>query len=403
MISRYNFNEIIKDVLGNLYDVVSLETHPAVFSVIKLPAGYEGNRGEYVRQVMLEAIEQLRPVRKDLLLTAIEWRPYLILKKRYVEGIGIQELSDMLAVSQRQMRRDHHKALLALTEILWASSNAQEETEGDPELNLVFEVHNEMIDPLETTRGVYALLKLQFEKKGIQVDFIGQQEFTPVITDRVILRQVLISLFNDILHNQVEQKLVISCAVVDSQVQIAFASQMASGRESSREDIEDSLENDLSAVRYWCERIHAHIEETLIQDGKTQWVRRVLWLPHSDQKIMLVIDDQGAVANLFRRYLSQTDMLTVGVNHPEQAIALARHLQPTLITLDVMMPQIDGWELLQLIKLDEMLKNIPVIVCSAWDDPDLSHSLGASGYLKKPVTQKMLLQAIDKCLSIKSD
>ena len=62
------------------------------------------------------------------------------------------------------------------------------------------------------------------------------------------------------------------------------------------------------------------------------------------------------------------------------------------------MPQMDGWELLQLIKLDEMLKNIPVIVCSAWDDPDLSHSLGASIYLKKPVTQKMLLEAVNKLL-----
>lgn len=397
MISRYNFNEIIKDILGNLYDVVSLETHPVVFSVIKLPAGFDGNRGEYVRQVMLEAIEQLRPARKDLLPTAIEWRPYLILKKRYVEGIGIQELSDMLAISQRQMRRDHHKALQALTEILWAGSNLQDNIEGEPEQNQVFEVHNEMIDPLDTTRGVYALLKYQFENKGIQVDFIDQEEFTPVITDRVILRQVLISLFNDILHNQVDQKLIISCAVADNQVQIVFASQMASGWDSTNDDIEEDIENDLSAVRYWCERIHAHIEETLINDGKIQWVNRVLWLPHSDQKIMLVIDDQGAVANLFGRYLSQkTAILTVGVNHPEQAIALARHLQPTLITLDVMMPQIDGWELLQHIKLDEMLKNIPVIVCSAWDDPDLSHSLGAAGYLKKPVTQKMLLQAIEK-------
>ena len=61
-----------------------------------------------------------------------------------------------------------------------------------------------------------------------------------------------------------------------------------------------------------------------------------------------------------------------------------------------MMPQLDGWELLQTIKLDEMLKHIPVIICSAWDDPDLSHSLGAAVYLKKPVTQKMLLDAVRK-------
>ena len=114
---------------------------------------------------------------------------------------------------------------------------------------------------------------------------------------------------------------------------------------------------------------------------------------------MLVIDDQDAVVNLFKRYLSQSEMLIIGVSHPEQAISLARHLHPALITLDVMMPQVDGWELLQLIKLDDSLKEIPIIICSAWDDPDLSRSLGAQIYLKKPVTQKMLLDAVNSLIN----
>lgn len=395
MISRYSFNEIIKDVLGNLYDVVSLETHPAVFSAITIPAGYTGSRGEYVRQYMLDAIEQLRPARKDLSFTSPEWRPYLILYKRYVEGVGIQDLSETLAVGQRQMRRDHHKALQALTEILWSNLTSARVSETEPEANPLFELHNEMIDPLETTRGVYTLLKRQFDSRGISVAFTPQAEVPPVITDRVILRQALISLFNEILHNQVEQKLTISCAASDNQVRMQFASRVSGVWETSGED---EIENDLTAVRYWCERINAHIEETSFRDGREQWVNRVLWLPQSNQKIMLVIDDQETVANLFKRYLSQTDILIIGASQPEQAMHLARHLRPALITLDVMMPQMDGWELLQLVKLDEKLKSIPVIVCSAWDDPDLSQSLGAAAYLKKPVTQKMLLQAIDSLL-----
>jgi len=69
----------------------------------------------------------------------------------------------------------------------------------------------------------------------------------------------------------------------------------------------------------------------------------------------------------------------------------------------VMMPQVDGWELLQLLKLDEILRHIPVIVCSAWNDPDLSQSLGAAAYLKKPVTQKMLLQEVQKFLGLQGE
>lgn len=394
MVTRIFFNEIIKDTLDNLYDFVSLETHPALYSVITIPPGFTGNKGEYARQIILDGIEKLRPPHKEPSLTSPEWRPYIILKKRYVEGLAVQELADLLAISPRQMRRDHHKALVALTEILWATCYPDQNTDSDTDLDPVIEVHNEMIDPVETIKGVYNMLKQQFEKKNISADFTSSDDgFTPLVTDRVILRQVLISLFNDILHNQHTQHLIIGCETVGNQVKLEFSCQVEA---ASCEDMQDEAHTDeLTAVSFWCERIHARIEETRTKEKDACLIKRTVWLPHSEQKIMLVIDDQEAVVNLFQRYLSQSDILIIGVSQPEQAIPLARHLQPVLITLDVMMPQMDGWELLQLIKLDEMLKKIPVIVCSAWDDPDLSRSLGAHGYLKKPVTQKMLLEAVN--------
>lgn len=394
MVTRLFFNEVIKDVLDNLYDIASLETHPALFSVIKLPQGFAGSKGEFIRQFMLDGIEQLRPPRKELSLTAPEWRPYIILNKRYVEGMGSQDLSDLLMISPRQMRRDHHKALAALYEILWTACYPNEKTESDADLNPVIEVHNEMIDPLETTRGVYTMLKKQFDQKNFVVKFLPVEGFMPVITDRVILRQVLISLFNDILHNQSVDNLQISCSSSANHVLLEFSSIVSNEIKDSDSEHDETIADELTAVAYWCERIHARVEELCTNEKSVRKVKRTLWLPHSDQKIMLVIDDQEPVVNLFQRYLSQTDILTIGISHPEEAIPLARHLRPALITLDVMMPQMDGWELLQLIKLDEMLKNIPVIICSAWNDPDLSRSLGAQAYLKKPVTQKMLLDAV---------
>ncbi len=396
MVTRLFFNEVIKDVLDNLYDIASLETHPALFSVIKLPAGFTGSKGEYVRRYMLEAIEKIRPSRKEVDLTAPEWRPYIILNKRYIEGIGVQELADTLAISTRQMRRDQHKAITALTEILWAACYPDERPDHDTDVSPVVEVHNEMIDPLETTRGVYAMLKRVCDEKGLRVEFIQPTEFVPVITDRVILRQVLISLFNDILRDQTGTQLIVRCEAAKEQVRLEFASRIEADCTDLLADAANA--DDLTAVMYWCERIHARVEVVCTRETDGCWVRRTLWLPHADQRIMLVIDDQEPVVNLFQRYLSQTDLLVIGINHPAEAITLARHLRPAVITLDVMMPQMDGWELLQLIKLDEMLKNIPVIVCSAWDDPDLSHSLGAQAYLKKPVTQKMLLDVIKPLL-----
>jgi CheY-like chemotaxis protein len=397
MVTRILFNEVIKDVLGSLYDVATLETHPALFTVIRLPVGYSGNKGEFVAQLILNAIERLRPTRKDLSVSAPEWRPYLVLKKRYVDGIAMQDLADQMAVSPRQLRRDHHKALEALTEILWTELYPNEPVENDVEPGPVIEVHNEMLDLVETIHGVFTLVKKQFENRGVDVVFSFPPDFIPVITDRVILRQVLISLFRDILQNALCDTLTITCNATGRHVGIKFAAH-TSLQPSQPEDDEDV--DEFTAVKYWCERIHARLEDSLESAGNNATMNRVLWLPQPLQKIMLVIDDQAAVMNMFQRYLSQTDLLVIGVSDPEKAVTLARHFQPALITLDVMMPQMDGWELLQTIKLDEKLKNIPVIVCSAWDDPDLSHSLGASVYLKKPVTQKMLLDAVKKLIPL---
>ena len=399
MVNRSTFNEVVKDLLGNLFDTAAIETHPLLFTIIQLPSGYAGNKGEYIRQLILDAIEQLRPLRKEESINSPEWRPYYILYKRYVDGMSVQDLSDTLAISPRQMRRDHHRALLALTEILWSmcypnQAAVPESEERENSQNV--EVHNEIIDAVETTQGVYKMLKHRFDEKNIQVEIEPTESMALVITDRVILRQALIGIFNESLHIQNGHKVLINFKDVENQVVIEISAQICSNWEPAEE--EDGEEDDLNAVRYWCDLINAQLEERVTHQNELHRIQWFIRLPHSNQRILLVIDDQAAVLNLFKRYLSQTNILPVGVEHPDQALALAHHLQPVLITLDVMMPQMDGWELLQLLKLDPQIKSIPIIVCSAWDDPDLSRTLGAAAFLKKPITQKMLLEAINRVL-----
>jgi CheY-like chemotaxis protein len=205
----------------------------------------------------------------------------------------------------------------------------------------------------------------------------------------------LIGIFNESLHIQNGNSLFINFKNAANLVTIEISTQVSSIWEPAEDE---EIDDDLNAVRYWCELIGATLEEKIIHTNKED---RVLWIikfSHPSQRILLVIDDQAAVLNLFKRYLSQTNILPVGVEHPDQALSIAQHLQPALITLDVMMPKMDGWELLQLLKLDSQIQKIPIIVCSAWDDPDLSRTLGASAFLKKPITQKMLLDAVNQLL-----
>lgn len=396
MVDRPTFNEMIKDVLGNLYDATAIETHPTLFSVIKMPAEYNGNKGEYIRQLILDAIEQLRPLRKEESINSPEWRPYYIVYKRYVEGMGLQELSDALAVSSRQLRRDHHRALEALYEILWMACfpEAENEPSKPEESTRMVEVHNEIIDAFETTQGVYKMLKHRFDEKGTAVAIEAAEPTALVITDRVILRQALIGIFNESLLTQNGSQLNVTLSNSSESVEIQMIMEISSSWETTTEEDDD----DLAAVRYWCQFINAVLEEKVIHEKDRHQIHWTLMLPHSNQRILLVIDDQPTVLSLFKRYLSQSNILPVGVENPRQALTLAHQLHPALITLDVMMPQIDGWELLQTLKLDPQVSEIPIIVCSAWDDPDLSRNLGAAAFLKKPITQKMLLDSIHQLI-----
>jgi CheY-like chemotaxis protein len=80
----------------------------------------------------------------------------------------------------------------------------------------------------------------------------------------------------------------------------------------------------------------------------------------------------------------------------EQALQLARELQPSAITLDVLMPGMDGWAVLAELKADPALAAIPVIMLTIVDDKSLGYALGVSEYLTKPVDRDRLVAVLNK-------
>jgi CheY-like chemotaxis protein len=123
-----------------------------------------------------------------------------------------------------------------------------------------------------------------------------------------------------------------------------------------------------------------------------------IWLPTPAEATILVIEDNAGVIALFRRYLGGYRATLIAASGSKQAIALAAKLHPQVIVLDVMMPHEDGWEILQRLKKSHITGRIPVIVCSVLNEPELALSMGASGYITKPVTQTDFLQALQNHL-----
>ncbi len=393
MIDRESFESLVKDITANLFDYAALETLPNLNQVIKIPANFSGGRADYVRQLFLDTIEELRVPDKVQGIQTVEGRPYLILTKRYVDGMSLNDLAAYLSISDRQLRRDHHKAIQALTARLWQKLYGEElsyepaPAATDTASNQAYTPAREIVDLHQVIDGVLKMLQRRLQEEGIEVQLNYCQAAPGVLTDRVILRQILISLFTFAGHIQSGDLLKVSTQVEPDSVAVLIDIPLEKGLHTAEELEQHAL---LNSVKYWSERIHLRFS----QSNRNESILLRLYIPRADKKVILVVDDQEPSINMFRRYLTRTNLTIIGVTQPDQVLRIAQELQPVLITLDVMMPGIDGWEILQSLKLEGHTHQIPVIICSAWEEPELARSLGAVDFLKKPVTQADLLNAL---------
>ncbi len=112
--------------------------------------------------------------------------------------------------------------------------------------------------------------------------------------------------------------------------------------------------------------------------------------------LILVVEDDPRAAHLLCRTLQQGTYRTAVAEDGESALAKARDLQPALITLDVLLPGLDGWEVLRALKVEEATRDIPVVIVSVVDDQELGYALGATDYFVKPVDRRALLQRLGR-------
>ncbi|MEL6332888.1 MAG: response regulator, partial [Cyanobacteria bacterium J06626_26] len=118
-----------------------------------------------------------------------------------------------------------------------------------------------------------------------------------------------------------------------------------------------------------------------------------------NSQTILVIDDDDDAREILRRSLDEAGYNVICAASGEQGLALAGELLPDAITLDVMMPQMDGWSVLRQLKEMPVVAEIPVILLSIVDDRPMGHSLGAADYLTKPIDRKRLLSVLETHLS----
>ncbi len=112
-----------------------------------------------------------------------------------------------------------------------------------------------------------------------------------------------------------------------------------------------------------------------------------------EKKTILAIDDNPEAVDIIRKYLGD-EYNVVGIYSGEEAVNKAKEVKPLAITLDIMMPKKDGWQVLRELKSTPEVQDIPVIILSIVDDKRLGFSLGAAEYIVKPVEKHILLRKL---------
>ncbi len=113
-----------------------------------------------------------------------------------------------------------------------------------------------------------------------------------------------------------------------------------------------------------------------------------------EERTILCIDDDAQIINLYERYLKPQGFKVIGATNAATAKDIARRIKPYAITLDIMMPEVDGWSVLKELKADPETRNTPVIICSIVEEEEKGFSLGAADYLVKPISQEDLLGSL---------
>jgi signal transduction histidine kinase/CheY-like chemotaxis protein len=116
----------------------------------------------------------------------------------------------------------------------------------------------------------------------------------------------------------------------------------------------------------------------------------------SGGRCILAIDDNPDVLDLMIEKMAGSGYDIVTATRGDEGLRLARELRPDVITLDIMMPRLDGWQVLRGLKDSPETRDIPVVVLSILENRALGFSLGAAEYLIKPVTRDRLLEVLDR-------
>lgn len=403
-LSRQSFADHVKDALMNYYDMVHLQTHLLVGLLLPRETPQE-TRGQALRQVLRDAISALRPP-QAVSFARPEWLSFRVVWLRYVEGCDLPSIYQELTISRATFYRYHHDACEAICDILWnryqnrirsIAAQGAEPMDLEPSelaqrqaVRLAQDARRQWISLDAVLESVRRTILPLLQERGLTLRVDTPYRLPSVYGDPAVLRQMILNVLTETMRLVRTGVLQLTVGRIRDVTQ--WEVRGLDGATVCDETLEDfrgfRLTRALLGVyggRLWTK----HVDQDT-------WL--CFTLPIGKPKTILLIDDDADTISLFERYLQPLEYdLRVARDRGELDRQIDESL-PDLILLDILMPQEDGWDILQKLKASKRTASVPVVICSVLNEPRLAFALGADAVVQKPVYQETLLQTVQKLL-----
>ncbi len=399
----------LRSSLHYLYDTVHLRRSPLVQL---LGLSTEFDQGAALQRVLTDTIRALKPADDEPPQSAA-WRIHDTLSLQYIRQYARDAVAMQLGISERQLRREQRLALEALAQRLWQNLDLLTARDAAPartaetafaaaphkdqalndELVWLQGSAQEQLEPLgEILHTVHTLAQPLAQQWQVPLEFSIASGLADVPLSQLSMRNILLTILSVTIPLTSGGEAAIAVIHTGVRIEIEITcSRIGQAPVLDKDDPRMKTAGQLAAF-YGAElAIDRHPQNV----GFTVTLR----LPATEQIPVLVIDDNAGWDEMLKRYAAGSRYHIVGVHLPHAALSLAEKLQPAAIFLDVMMPEIDGWQVLSELRQEQTTSHIPIVVCTALPLEGLALSLGVNAFLQKPVTQDQFLGVLDKLIS----
>lgn len=414
------FLQSLRKALKSLYDPSVLIASPLLDWL-----GIEKNAdaAPVLRRTLIDAIERLKPGETEP-QGVKTWRLYHVLHQRYAMQWPRYRVASNIGLGDRQLLREEKTAVELLAQTFWREYQLDQKASASPgsdraapepavagassyqaelasfgdmssliQPDLVF-LNHLIQDVLKTLRPV-------LERSSVQIrNQLGDDQ--RMFIRGPVMRQALLLLFNQAVARVPHGHLTVQSTPAAGRVILTLrASLPVSGTHLPIQEWAGA--GDVQRLLSLCEgevRFLADESMQILDEGteKVVFYAQVL-LSTTAYIAALFVDDHADTLQLYQRYLEGTRYRFLSAGSARQGLSIAKNDQPQLIVVDVMMPQNDGWSMLEQLRVHPKTQHIPVLVCSIVPQQELAQALGAIEFLQKPISRETLLSTLDRHLA----